>query len=495
MNTLDDDLSALFRCQADAMHVPAPTIDQPLARVAPLGSGRERRWLLPAAAVVLVAVGGVALAQRATPASPAAVPATELGDPGAPFSFQTPRVRMTADRIEVIAGDQVIVPTDVVVQGDPGNSQFTTLELGWGDAAAVWQKIHLYFVSDGVSWWASEIRTTDATGEWVFSPEGERWFTSPLGTAWTGDLDLPNLRITNLTIEAFLLPVACDDPLVPIAVVSAYPTIEGVAGGGFGGRIDLIDTATCTAIDPTPYLFTTAVDDPSVAVVTSSQPFPPPTTMPMEVQTTLPGVAVAPTTTIIVDARTGEQYDTATVPPEPFGRFSLEFLAPGTTTVRVTVTDASGTVIGSVAIPLTVLDESTAPTTTITATVPAPPGPSADVQEQAAHRVELATPAIAALGFTESGYTMTNEGVTVLTATDPNAAGRTITIVITPGTMLRPEDHDRTPVTITDRTGTFVRAVNQSNNGWSFVVEVTDPAGVALPTEAQLVDLVYTIDP
>ena len=399
MNRLDDDLSALFRRQADAMQVPAPTLDQQLARVASLATGRERRWLLPAAAVVLVAVGGVALAQRTTPVTPAGPPAADTGISGAPFVFETPTVRMTADSIEVIAGDQVFVPTDVVVQGDPGNSRFTTLELGWGDASAVWQKIHLYFVSDGSSWWVSEIRTTDATGEWVFSPPDQRWFTSPLGTAWTGDLDLPNLRITNLTIEAFLPPAACDDPSAPIAVVSAYPAIGGAAGGGFGGRIDLIDTATCTAIDPTSYVFTTVVDDPSIAAVTSSEPLPPPTTMPMEVQTTLPGVAVAPTTTVIVDARTGAEYDDSTTPPESFGRFSLEFLRPGTTTVRVTVTDATGTLIGSVAIPLTVLPQDTAPTTTISATTisatagPTPSGLSAAVREQAAHRVEFAPPA------------------------------------------------------------------------------------------------------
>lgn len=431
MNTLDDDLSALFRQQADAMHVPAPPIDQPLAQVAPLGSGRERRWLLPAAAVVLVAVGGVALAQRTTPVTPAAAPATGADTSGATFAFQTPSVRMTADRIEVLVGDQVIVPTDAVVKGDPATSEFTTLQISWMDAAVGAQMIYLSFTSDGTSWWVSEITTTDATGALVVSPPDQRWFTSPLGTAWTGDLDLPNLRITNLTIEAFLSPVVCDDPSVPIAVVSAYPTIEGAAGGGFGGRVDLIDTATCTVIDPTPYVFTTLVDDPSIAVVTSTEFSPPPPTMPM--------------------------YDTATVPPESFGRFSLEFLRPGSTTVRVTVTDAAGSVIGSVAVPLTVLPQNPAPTTTIlTAGGLTPSGPSAELQEQAAYRVELATP----------------------------------------GTMLQPEDRDRTPVTITDWTaGTFVRAVNQSNNGWSFVVEVTDPTGAALPSEAQLVDLVYTIDP
>ncbi len=93
------------------------------------------------------------------------------------------------------------------------------------------------------------------------------------------------------------------------------------------------------------------------------------------------------------------------------------------------------------------------------------------------------------------GWGEPGAGVTVLTATDPNAEGRTITIVIRPGTSLEPVLHDRTPVTVTDRTGTFVRAVNQSNNGWSFVVEVTDPSGRVLPADEALRDLVHTLDP
>lgn len=511
MNTLDDDLRALLRRQADAMHVPAVDLDQPLATASRLDARRERRWLLPAAAVVLVAIGGVALAQRTTPTTsiPAAGadPSDGSGSTTAPFMFETPTVRLTAAQVEMIADDQVIVPTDVRVEGDPGNPEFTTLELSWIDNASVTQRINFYFASDGVSWWATEIRTTDATGEWVYAPQGQRWFTSPVGTKWTGDLDLPNLRITDLTIEAFLTPAACDDPTSRVAVVSAYPTIVGAVGGGFGGRIDLIDTATCTLIDATPYVFTTVVDDTSIAVVTSSQPLPPPTTVPSEM-TTVPGMPPAPTTTIIAPVGT-YQVDPDT-PTTPFGRFSLEFLRPGTTTVRVTVTDSSGTVIGSVAIPVTVTVESelmTGPTTTISLNVgepaPVPEGESADVLAQSAYRVELATPALAALGYTESGYTMTPEGVTTITATDPTRVStdptrdgqRAITIVIIPGTMLQPGDHSRNPVTVTQQTGNLLRATNQSDNGWRFDIEAVDTSGGTLPTPAQLQALIETIDP
>ena len=309
---------------------------------------RRHRHLAAVASPVVLSVAW--LGMRSTPDesaglasganSPAAPvdPVAASGLPGSRFAFETPNVRMTADSIEVIVGDQVIVPTDVSVHGDPGSAEFTTLELSWVDAASTTQMLHLYFRSDGSSWWASEIRTTDANGEWVYSPQDEPWFTSPLGTAWTGDLDLGNLRITGLTIEAFLPPAVCAAPGDRIAVVSAYPTIEGIAGGGFAGRIDLIDTVTCTAIDPMSYVFTTVVDDPSIAVVASSEPF---------IASEAAGAAAA------TDPRAVR-----------FGRFSLELLAPGTTTVRVTVTDAGGAVIGAVTLPVIVRLDTTTPDTT-----------------------------------------------------------------------------------------------------------------------------------
>ncbi|MEX0846288.1 MAG: hypothetical protein WD023_00780 [Ilumatobacteraceae bacterium] len=374
MNTLDDDLRDLFARQADAMRVPTPILDQPLARVTSLDARRERRWLLPAAAVVLVAVGGVALAQRTTPDTPPSVPAAEPDTSGAPFSFETPTVRLSADSIEVVNGDQVSIPAAVAVRSDPGTSEFTSLELSWTDAG-VERRLFLMFASDGAEWWASEIRTTDPAGEWVSTGLRARWFTSPLGKAWTGDVDLPNLRISGLTVEAFLRPAPCDRPTSPIAVVSAYPTIEGSPGDGFAGRIDLIDTSTCTPIDPTPYTFTAVVDDPSIVTSLSAGPVAA-TTIPSEM-TTVPGVPPAPTTTILADS-TGPQYDydPQTPAPEPFGKFDLILLQPGSTTVRITVTDAGGAVIGSVAIPITVLGPPAAATTTIPAsaqaTVPQP---------------------------------------------------------------------------------------------------------------------------
>lgn len=330
MTALDDDLRTALHLQSDAMHVPArpPIDDLALTRVDAVPPRAAQRWLLPAAAVVLVAVGGLALAQRRTADDPSQVPAAE--QPALPvFSFETPTVRLTAQQIEVLVGDTTSVPTAAKVHSDPGSAEYTSLELSWNDGSQD-QRLFVYFASDGTSWWADSIRTQDANGETVESPRGQRWFESPMGSAWTGDLDLPNVRITGMTIEAFLRPVSCDNPTSPIAVVAAYPTIEGIAGNGngFSGRIDLIDTSTCAPIDPTPYTFTAVSADPAVAeVLAAGPPF-----------------ATAST----------EPTDVADLPMS--GRFDLAFRGPGETTVQVTVTDSAGTVIGTVTTPVIVRD-------------------------------------------------------------------------------------------------------------------------------------------
>jgi hypothetical protein len=342
----------------------------PVATVTALAPARPttRSPLVGVAAAALLVIGGAgvwAMAGRSEPtgvgtgvgvgAAPSSV--DQLGTSTAPFEFAMPKVRLSAAQIEVIDGDRVVIPPALsVVESDPGTTDFTTLELSWRDDTAVVQRLHIYFASDGVSWWATEIRTTDATGEWVFAPQGQRWFTSPLGTAWTGDLELANLRISGLTVEAFLRPAACDDPTGPIAVVSAYPTIAAAVGGGFGGRIDLIDTATCTPIDATPYGFTTTVDDTSIAVVTGSAPFPEYPQMATTVPGMPPQVTTVPPTVVPPDTvvtPTSYEVSSASDAQVAFGRFYLEILRPGTTTVRVTVTDPSGAVVGTVAIPLT----------------------------------------------------------------------------------------------------------------------------------------------
>ena len=328
MNALGDDIRTVLHRQSDAMHVPTrPSIDDlTLTKVTTLPPHADRRWLLPAAAALLVAVGGLAIAQ--TTGEPNQTNSAEQPAATA-FSFETPTVRLTAEQIEVLVGNEVSVPVATDVDSDPGNAEYTTLELIWNDGSKE-QRLNVSFASDGTSWWASTISTYDANGEWIDSRAGQRWFTSPLGQAWTGDLDLPNVRISGMTIEAFLRPASCDNPTSPIAVIAAYPAIDGVAGTGFGGRIDLIDTSSCTAIDPTLYTFTATSADPTVAEVVDQSPVSP--------------------TTVVGDATAATQPSEA----EMFGLFNLAFRSAGETTIQLTVTDSAGTIIGTVTTPVVV---------------------------------------------------------------------------------------------------------------------------------------------
>lgn len=328
----------LDRLAADTQTSTPDAFDPDSLPITSLTPSDPRRWtpyLVTAAAAIAVVVGLITLQQNgATSDERTAATQPVTISPSAAFSFATPTVRLAAERIDVIAGDDVSAPTAAKVDSDPGNSEYTSLELSW-TAGGREQRLYFSFVSDGTSWWADTIRTYDANDEWIDSPAGQRWFASPIGQVWSGDLDLPNVRITNMTIEAFLRPASCDNPTSPIAVVAAYPSIEGIAaeGLGFSGRIDLIDTATCTPIDATPYAFTAVVDDPTVAeVIEQDQLF--------GVTTTVGGGSSGPSE--------------GTVLSQFFGRFGLAFRSPGETIVRVTVTDSAGTVIGTTTTPVIV---------------------------------------------------------------------------------------------------------------------------------------------
>ena len=92
MNTIEHDLHTLFSLQAEAMEVP------PVGTVAPTVGGTRsasivpsRRWMLVAAAVVLVVGGGLALAQR-QPAEPLTADAVDrsVDLPAAPGTDAAP---------------------------------------------------------------------------------------------------------------------------------------------------------------------------------------------------------------------------------------------------------------------------------------------------------------------------------------------------------------------------------------------------------------------
>lgn len=276
MNTTDLEVRVrdVFARQAAALQPPDARPDDALVVVgAPRGDRRPRsRLLVAAAAAGLLVVGGIALATRDTGADVGTGSAT-TGE----FHFATPQVQLDAASVEVDAGGRTFVPpADTMVNSDPGTmNEYTTLELEW-DAQGVPMRIYIYFASDGTDWWATEIRTYDGSpgGEWIEMP-GE-YFRSPLGAAYTGDLDLSALHIHGLTLEAFRRPAACTSPDKPLALVSDYATIDGGAvptgSLAFGASVRLIDTASCSPVPTGDVTVSVTSDNPDVATVVPTPP-------------------------------------------------------------------------------------------------------------------------------------------------------------------------------------------------------------------------------
>jgi hypothetical protein len=323
MNALEDRISDVLQRQADAMHVPiAHPGDRRTYSLDPCGQRPWGRIVMAAAAAALVAVAAVAVfSRRDEPPGAATVPPESgVAAPAAPaLRFETPTVRLEAGSVNVTVAGTTFTPdaSDLVVEGDPGRpNEYTTLELIWHDKG-VEQRINIYFASDGVDWWASEIRTYDGStpGGWIEPAAIGSFFRSPLGTRYSGDLDLPNLQIHDMTLEAFLPPASCDAPTAPVELIADYPTIDSLVGG-FVATFQIVDTATCTYLAVAPYTFEFTSDDPLVAAIANEQQIP--------------------------DDLTTKY------------RLGIELAAPGETVVHATARDATGVVVGTADIQVTV---------------------------------------------------------------------------------------------------------------------------------------------
>jgi hypothetical protein len=229
---------------------------------------------------------------------------------GSTFRFETPTVLLEAASVEVTVAGQTFVPTaDVLVEGDPGTpNEYTTLELTWHQND-IEQRINIYFSSDGTDWWANEIRTYDGNrnAEWIERP-GE-YFKSSLGTAYVGNLDLPNLKIHGMHLEAFRRPSSCDNPTTPLALIANFPKIDSAAGG-YGATLQVVDTTTCTPVAVSAFTFEYTSDNPAVVAVAS------------------------------------RQEKIADYPPK-LTRVDLELVAPGSTTVHAVAKDQTGAIVGT----------------------------------------------------------------------------------------------------------------------------------------------------
>ncbi len=190
---------------------------------------------LAAALVVLVAiVAGPGLRVGAPAATPEAAAAV---------AWESPVVSLTARDLElVLDGQRFPVGEPVSISSDPGFPTYQTLELIWF-ADGVEMRINVYLYSDGQRWWSNQIRTYDGRmpGDWV-GYEG-RFFESPVGQPYRGDLDVAatgptgvrgELHLRDIVLRAFtkLGPAAaCADYGWPATAVSCGDAAADVTGG------------------------------------------------------------------------------------------------------------------------------------------------------------------------------------------------------------------------------------------------------------------------
>lgn len=274
MTTTQQQLRTMFTLQVAAMAVPPAPDLATLAYASQHGwhdagarPGTDRRWLMGAAAVALVGLGGVALAQRRTP-EPAGT-GTRPAD-GAP-----------------VDASYALAPT-------------TTLDIMTGSTST--------------------------------------------------------------------LPAWCGDVTGTLVVASSVERVITIANSEQFLTFSVHQATTCEMLDPAQFTFRATTDDPSIAHVVTGDDLPmATTTVATPAPTTTAVLAVPPVT------QAGDQ------PAEGIvlgwwipGIVHIVLLTPGTTVLRVTVTDLAGTRVGEVAVPIEVLPEgplmatTTIPATTIT---------------------------------------------------------------------------------------------------------------------------------
>jgi hypothetical protein len=268
----------------------------PVTTTSAAGRARRRRAFTGAGAVVAVVVVGLAILSLGSRGAPTTVrtgsnrgtePTSTVPVETAPaINWHTPTVSLQADQVQVVAGAQTFAPpadaTKIDVHSDPGNpppSGYTTLELTW-EQHGVEMRINLYFTSFAHRWWANEIRIYNgkaAGADWI-TFDG-RWFDSPLGQPYTGDLHLAkdggSLDIQGLVLQAFLPPQACTTHQTPDALQALYPTIEmGLPPSGFGAAVRLY-SGSCTPItNLSGVKFAWTAEDPSIVAVATDAGMP-----------------------------------------------------------------------------------------------------------------------------------------------------------------------------------------------------------------------------
>jgi hypothetical protein len=264
----------------------------PVTTASARGYARRRRFGAGTAAVVLaVLVGwaGIALGSRgasttvhtgSTGGTGTTLTTTAPAAARTAIDWETSTVSLKADQVKVVAAGRDFTPpaaaNQIDVHSDPGTpapAGYTTIELTW-QQHGVEMRINIYFAADAQRWWANEIRVyngkSGTAADWI-GFDG-RWFDSPLGQSYRGDLHLGRdgaaLDITGLDLQAFVRPKACSGHQTPDALESLYPTIEmGLPPGGFGASVRLYDETCALVTDLRAVSFTWSADDPTIVAV------------------------------------------------------------------------------------------------------------------------------------------------------------------------------------------------------------------------------------
>jgi hypothetical protein len=160
-------------------------------------SGSVGRWgVIVAVGALLIAgiSGGVLGGGGGRPgATPGPADGAAANVVPAQITWKSDVALLTAQGFSVQAGDKTFSGlAPVKVDSDPGDATYRTLEATWMEQG-VEMRLNLYFAGDASSWWVSEIRAYDGNAvpkaKWMTATG--TWFRSPIGQAWTGDIDVP----------------------------------------------------------------------------------------------------------------------------------------------------------------------------------------------------------------------------------------------------------------------------------------------------------------
>jgi hypothetical protein len=126
--------------------------------------------------------------------SPASAAAPTGPCNGPPVAWKTGTVSLTADAFWIVADGQCYSSRGAAVEvhSDPGHSRYTTLELIWTEAGRE-MRWFIYLRADASGWWSEEMRTYDGhlpDSDWLYYYG--KFFASPIGQAFQGDLVLAN---------------------------------------------------------------------------------------------------------------------------------------------------------------------------------------------------------------------------------------------------------------------------------------------------------------